>query len=939
MSRRWRLFLFSVVFIFLAIALFGRPLLHLLTQLWWFETVGFAPVFWTRAGWQVGLWCLAFILYFFGLGVNYRLAKSLTPMRDIPPPLGRRLSRTEYGLVQLAMAVWMGVVALVAATLSVQSWETILKALNATPFQQTDPIFGLDISFYVFLLPFYEGLVQWLAALLICSLLLVLLIYALEGDIDLKRSWDSMVSRPARFHISLLLAALAILLSIFFWLQRYDLLYSPEGVVFGAGFTDVNARLPLDTMASILTAVLSAILLVSLWQRSLLPPVGGVAVYLALLIVANFYPPLLQRFVVEPNELAREQPYVAHNIAFTQEAYGLAEVDSQAYPVETELTRAVIDRNQPTVGNIRLWDYRPLLSTYQQLQEIRLYYQFSDVDVDRYTLDGTYQQVMLAAREITTAKLAPKAQTWVNERLNYTHGFGLAMSPVTRVTPNGLPELIVKDIPPVVHPDLANGELDIDQPRIYYGEATNHYIFTGATSDEFDYPLGAETAKNRYDGLGGVPLSPWYRRLAYALDLSSWNTLISNALTADSRIHYHRNVRERVSQVAPFLFFDSDPYIVAIDGGLKWIVDAYTISNRYPYSEPLWRNEGSRTIDRAGGGTIDRMFRERGNYIRNSVKVVVDAYDGTMTFWAIDDDDPLLATYRKIFPTLFANGADVPDGLKAHFRYPVDLFKIQSQLYLSYHVSDPRVFYNGEDLWSFPKEVFQSREQLMQPYFVIMRLPEEESEEFVLIWPFTPRDKSNMVAWFAARSDGENYGKLLLYEFPRQELIFGPRQIEARIDQTPEISEQLTLWSQQGSRVIRGDLLVIPIERSLLYVEPVFLSAEEGALPELQRVIVAYGDRIVMAKRLPEALTTVFGPEIVPEEESVVVEGRPPLLDLQDVEGEVRQTIREALETYEQAIEAQREGDWASYGRMQEALGELLQQLDSAVGPTDQSSE
>ncbi|MEL7085342.1 MAG: UPF0182 family protein [Cyanobacteria bacterium J06597_1] len=927
MTKRWQLCLVVFVAVLVAISLFGRPLLHLLTELWWFDSVGYASVFWTRAGWQVGIWCLSFAAYFLGLSGNYWLARRWAKGHDIPRSLRRRLTQGEYQLFRISMGLAVAFAAFVAASLSVQSWEAILKALNASSFGLTDPLFGLDVGFYVFKLPLFEGGVQWLAGLFVCSLLLVLLVYVLEGDIDPQRSWATMVSRAAKVHISLLLAVLAILLSIYFWLQRYDLLYSSEGVVFGAGFTDVNARLPLDTAASVLTAVLSGTLVFSLWRRSLLLPAASIVIYSALLFLANFYPPILQRFVVEPNELAKETPYVAHNIVFTQDAYGLANVESRAYPVETGLTRQALDRNQPTVSNIRLWDYRPLLSTYRQLQEIRPYYYFNDVDVDRYTINDRYQQVMLAPREVNISKLPPQAQTWVNQRLNYTHGFGLVMSPVTRVASNGLPELIVKDIPPVI-----DGDIEIDQPRIYYGESTQNYVFTGATSDEFDFPQGSETAKNRYDGKGGVSLSPWYRRLGYALDLSSWNTFASNSLTSESRIHYHRQIQDRVRQVAPFLAFDSDPYIVAIDGGLKWIVDAYTISSSYPYSEPLWRSEGAQAI--ADNGTIERMFRDRINYIRNSVKVVVDAYDGTMTFWAIDNTDPLLATYRNIFPSLFADGGNVPDDLKAHFRYPIDLFKIQSQLYLRYHISNPTVFYNGEDLWSFPKEVFQSREQLMQPYYVIMSLPEEDSEEFVLIWPFTPLDKSNMVAWMAARSDGEQYGKLLLYEFPRQELIFGPRQIEARIDQTPEISEQLTLWSQQGSRVIRGDLLVIPIERSLLYVEPIFLSAEEGALPELQRVIVAYGDRIVMANRLPEALVAVFGPEVDEPEEIVVVEGEDgpsPFPDLEGLDDNVRQTIREALEEYEGAIEAQRSGDWANYGRRQEALGELLRQLDGAT--------
>ena len=920
MTRIWKIGAIAIAILLTFFLFAGRPLLHLLTELWWFEAVGFDEVFWTRISWQVGLWLLTLVAFLAILGGNVWLCRTFVGRHDIPQPLIRRLSRQEFFLYRLMLVVAIVAISLVAATLSVPAWETLLKALNATSFERADPLFGLDLSFYIFRLPLLEGVLQWLSGLMLCSLLLVVPIYILEGDIDPQRDWRAMVSRPAKFHISVLLVAIAIILSCNFWLQRFELLYSPEGVVFGAGYTDINARLPINSLASILTAMLAALLSVSLWMRRLTLPLGAILVYSLILVLANFYPPMMQRFLVEPNELAKERPYVAHNIELTRAAYGLAEVDRRDFPVETALDRDTLDRNEPTIANIRLWDYRPLLDTYRQLQEIRPYYRFLDVDVDRYTFGDRYQQVMLATREMDSSRLGANAQTWVNRHLNYTHGFGLVMSPVTEVTANGLPAPIVKDIPPI-----ASVPLDIDQPRVYYGEANLPYIFTGATADEFDYPLGEDNATNRYDGLGGVSLSPWYRRWTYALDLGSWNLFASNSLNAQSRIHYHRHIRDRLEQVAPFLRYDSDPYTVVSDGRLKWIVDAYTVSNRYPYSEPIANSANAGAIRQAGN--ISRLFRERTNYIRNSVKAVVDAYDGSLQFVVVDESDPLLSTYRTIFPTLFQSLDSVSEDLRSHFRYPQDLFKIQSQMYLSYHVSDPAVFYNGEDLWSFPKEVFRTGEQLLQPYYVIMRLPEEESEEFILIWPFTPLGKGNMVAWMAARSDGEFAGKLLLYEFPRQELIFGPRQIEARIDQTPEISEQLTLWGQQGSRVIRGDLLVIPVERSLLYVEPIFLSAEEQALPELQRVIVVYDDRIAMANRLPEALEQIFGSSTAATEEARGDRAITAAIDGQPLDASIREAILEALDIHQRALSAQQQLDWSEYGRQQERLGELLEQL------------
>ena len=624
---------------------------------------------------------------------------------------------------------------------------------------------------------------------------------------------------------------------------------------------------------------------------------------IALVLVNNLYPWFVQQFIVNPNELVKEKPYIEHNIKFTQAAYRLDDVERQNYAAKAQFPRQSLVKHQSTIDNVRLWDYRPLLSTYRQLQEIRLYYKFRDVDVDRYYLNGDYQQVMLSGRELAFDRVPQEAQTWVNQRLKYTHGYGVVMSPVNRSTVGGLPELYLKDIPPVSQVDL-----EVSQPAIYYGEETNNYIFTGTTTPEFDYPSGETNAFTNYDGQGGVPLSSIWRRLVYAYDLGSLKILISNYFTNQSRIHYYRQIQERVNHVAPFLSFDRDPYLAIINGRLQWIIDAYTTSDRYPYSQPL-----ARTKIISGGSRV--------NYIRNSVKVLLDAYDGTLKFFVVDEEDPILATYRQIFPSLFMSPEATPPEVKAHFRYPHDLFKLQAQMYLSYHMNDPEVFYNREDLWHFPRQIYEGDEVVMDPYYLIMKLPGEEKTGFMLILPFTPASKDNMIAWMAARSNGEDYGKLLLYSFPKQKLVYGPRQIEARIDQTPQISQQFTLWSQAGSKVIRGDLLVIPLEQSLLYVEPVYLRAEQGGLPELKRVIVAYDKTVVMEKSLEKSLAAIFG-ERQEVEQEVEQEVTSPITDQNLL------LVKSALATYQKAQEALRKGNWSEYGRYQQELGQILQQLN-----------
>lgn len=915
-------FLLAAVALLVLLTLSGG-IIHLFTESWWFEAIGYDAVFWIRLRWQVLVWGLTLIGYSTFLYANYRLALWLT--RESP---WRSLER--YNLANLADSlprysaiVFIVLVSFSAAMAGADTWDALLKFFNLTTFDRTDPLFQKDISFYIFRLPIYEGLQSASVQLLFSTLALVAGIYLLKGEIRPERGWRYFLTGSIKSHLCILLAGLAIAISAGFFLGRYDLLFSPDGVVFGAGYTDVHARLHAYWTMMFITLAVATLFILSLWRSGFVWPTVGIFIYIiVLVVVGGFYPWFQQRFLVEPNELTRERPYIEHSIAFTNEAYDLDQVQVEPFPAEEALTRQVLSDNASTVDNIRLWDYRPLLSTYRQIQEIRLYYRFQDVDVDRYVLDNDYRQVMLSARELDYAEAPSQAQTWVNQRLKFTHGYGVVMSPVNRVTPDGLPELIVQNVPPVSTVDL-----EIEQPRIYYGEATDSYIFTGTTTDEFDYPEGDANATYRYDGTGGVPLSSFLRRLVYTYDKSSLKFLTSNYITNESRIHYHRTVLERARQIAPFLTYDNDPYITVIDGRLKWIIDAYTASDRYPYSEPLNRSNNIEALE--GNSTIANLVRGGNNYVRDAVKVVIDAYDGTLNYYIVDETDPILATYRKIFPDLFQSSEEIPATVQQHFRYPQDLFTLQAHMYRTYHMSNPEVFYNREDVWQFPTQVYEENEIRMEPYYLIMSLPDSQQEEFMLILPFTPTNKDNMVSWMAGRSDSEDYGRLLLYDFPKQQLIYGPSQIEARINQDPDISPQFTLWSQQGSRVIRGDLLVIPIGQSLLYVEPIYLRAEQGELPELRRVIVAYGDDLVMEDTLEEALTALFG-DLAPVAEATDTQVESPSSSeaAPTISSDQATRIQRALDAYEAGREALKQGDWEAYGKAQQELEILLKQLN-----------
>jgi uncharacterized membrane protein (UPF0182 family) len=628
------------------------------------------------------------------------------------------------------------------------------------------------------------------------------------------------------------------------------------------------------------------------------------------------YPSFLQRFRVVPNEIDAERPFITRSIEFTRRAYGLDKVESKDFPAEEQLTAADLKRNDATIKNIRLWEHRPLLATYAQLQEIRTYYKFVDVDNDRYLMDGTYRQVMLSAREISHQHLP--SRIWINEHLTYTHGYGVVFGPVNQVTPEGLPEFFIKDIPPV-----SVGPLKITRPEIYYGELANDYVFVKTKAQELDYPAGDQNIYTAYTGKGGVPVSSLWRKLLFSARYATLRIALSNDITRESRILYHRQIQERVKKIAPFITFDRDAYLVIAEGGrLFWIIDGYTTSNRYPYSEPTGR---------------------LGNYIRNSVKAVVDAYDGTVSFYLSNPEDPIILAYAKIFPGLLKLLDAMPESLRAHIRYPQDLFAVQARIYATYHMQDPQVFYNKEDLLSIPSQTgeqqdpdigrmmgrvaVQGTEREIDPYYTIMRLPDEKKEEFVLLLPFTPNKKDNMRAWLAARSDPPNYGKLIALDFPKAKLVYGPKQIHARIDQDASISQQLSLWNQRGSQVIRGSMLAIPIEKSLLYVQPLYLAAEKGSLPELKRVIVAFGNQIAMEENLELALQRIFSGRATPVTAAQAGQVAPS----PGVAGAEKSLASRAVEHFNRSQEFLRQRNWTGYGEEQKRLEAVLNEMQKAA--------
>lgn len=893
----------------------------------WLRELGYSSVFRVLKGTQALLFTGAFVVaalylllnfrYLSGILRNSRLISIITGRLNIAIPSDR-----QHKWMRNAFSILGLFIALVFALAIMFRWDDALRFFFVQPFGATDPIFDREISFYMFQLPLLNLIQGSLTALFFFVTFLLAIIYFVTDMISARPGQGLKAHPSALYHLKLNAALWLLMLAAGFYLSRYELLFREDGVVFGAGYTHIHIELPALWAASILTALLAVMVFLSRWIRLGKIMIGAAGLTVLVLIVGRgLLPSAVQQLRVNPNELEVERPFIENNIAMTRMAFGLDRIREIDYSAEDTLRVDDIRNNQQVIENIRLWDHRLLIQTYRQLQEIRPYYQFNTIGIDRYTIDGEKQQVMLAGRELSP-RLPEGSRSWVNRHLQYTHGFGIAMSPVNAANRQGEPLMMARDLPPVAHPDIP-----IDNAAIYYGKISPGYFIVNTTTEELHYPSGDGNVYHHYSGRGGIAISSFLRKLLFAWELGDINILLSDYITPESRLQVWRGVQDRISRISPFLQLDEDPYLVVHDGRLIWIQDAYTTSNKFPYSEP---NRGI-------------------NYMRNPVKATVDAYDGTVTFYVVDETDPVIGVYQQLFPDMFVPVDQAPYGLQEHFRYPVNLFEVQMEQFSRYHMTNPRVFYNDEDRWRRPFEVYGGRRLLMEPYYVLGHLPDSpvteisddnKELEFMLISPFTPEGRNNMIAWMAARSDPEHYGELVTYRLPKDRLIFGPAQIESRIDQDPEISRQLALWDQRGSRVIRGNLLVVPIENSFMYVEPVFLLADRDDIPQLQRVIVAVGDDISMQPTIQAAMIDLFGeeaafldpdyvPVYVPDEEALIaqMEQPRPVRD-QPVRGMnvlTEQQLQEVRLLWRDLRQAMDDGNWARYGEILEELDNKLQ--------------
>ena len=895
---------------------FFNGLIILITDLWWFAETGFTDVFLKSLGSKIIVFVAAFLFSTGFLLVNFLIATSskIPWLAALPEALfGQPVTLNNRFTKRIAIFVSIGIGLFVGLIASLQ-WLNILQALTAVPFIDKDPIFAKNIAFYIFHLPVLQTAAALIRLLLITTLIGCGLVYILRGSLNLTgifRHFNTAAfglpklnppkqkgsGHSARLHLGILLSFFFASLAFGVYLSLFQLLSAKTVLLTGASYTDMTVMIPLLRLSLIALALVAITSFFWGIAGATKPLIISVGFYVLVGVVTLILPFIVQKLIVAPNELVKETPFIRHNIAATRKAFGLDMVEEREISAERELTAQDVAKNPLTVKNVRLWDRAPLLSTFSQIQEIRTYYEFTSVDNDRYIIDRELRQIMLSPRELASDTLP--SRTWINERLTFTHGYGVTAGPVNQVTHEGLPVLFVKDLPPKT--DVP--ELSITRPEIYYGELANDYVIVKTRAREFDYPKGEENVYITYEGKGGVQISSPIRRLLFALRFGSLKLLLSNDITSESRIMYYRNVKERVAKIAPFLDFDRDPYMAIAEGKLYWIIDAYTTSSRYPYSQILPYNAS------------------QVNYIRNSVKVVIDTYNGTITFYTADENDPIVTTFSKIFPTLFHSLSQMPQDLQAHLRYPEDIFTLQTNIYTIYHMDDPQIFYNKEDQWEIPAVASENDKgssgtvSSMSPRHMIMKLPNEPKEEYILMLPFTPKAKDNLAAWMVARNDGEQYGKLLVYRFPKQKLVFGPKQIIGRINQDAEISQQISLWDQRGSQVIQGPLLVIPIEESLIYVRPLYLKAEVGKIPELKRVIVAYENRIAMEETLEAGLGKIFGSRIETDKK------------LPDVTTRGEQLIREASQAYEAALQAQREGNWSRYGEEIRRVGEILRKL------------
>ena len=903
MTGRLRPLLFAALF---AVVFLLPGAVSFYTDWLWFGETGYQAVYGKTLTTQSLLLCgtalAAMTLFVATLRVALgNLAPRELVMMSPEGPVSFSLNRRRLQGPATALSA---VVALLFGIRAASDWELWLMAWNAQPFGATDPILGRDVGFYVFQLPLLEAVQSTLLGLVAVALVATVAVYGVAGTVSLDVVRGLRVGPAARRHVSILVAALFLVFAFGAWLDVPRLLVTSSGLLHGATNADVAVMIPALRVLLVAAVIGAGLALAQTRTESWWPLLAAAALYGGVNVAGTGAAAVMQRFVIAPNEQVRELPYIEHNIAATRVAFGLNTVEERELSGDALLTRADIDANAATLGNVRLWDHQPLLQTFAQIQEIRTYYDFVSVHNDRYKINGEYRQIMLSARELNSESLPNR--NWINERLTFTHGYGVTLGPVNQVTPEGLPVLFIKDLPPQSSVDLT-----VTEPSIYFGQQSNDHVFVKTKAREFHYPKGEDNVYSTYEGRGGVPISNFLRRVLFSIRFRSFKVLLSDDITNESRVMFHRRLNERVSRVAPFLELDGDPYLVISQGRLFWMQDAYTVSRHYPYSTP------------AVAGV---------NYIRNSVKITVDAFHGTIAFYLIDESDPVARTLRQAFPTLFRPLTEMPEDMRTRMRYPEGIFAIQAAMYATYHMTNPAVFYNKEDLWEVPTIDEPPQPRVMQPYYTMMRLPGEQAPEFIQMLPFTPARKDNLASWMVARSDGANYGHLRVFQFPKQKVVFGPRQIVARINQDQAIAPQITLWNQQGSEVLQGTLLVIPIEESLVYVRPLYLRSAGGRIPELKRVIVAHHNQIVMEDSLDKALERLF-PRGAAAAASTPVQTQPPSgpgsAPPAQAPGTGTDTLSaQALDHYRRALKAQRDGNWALYGEELEKLGRILEQLE-----------
>ncbi len=867
----------------------------------WFQELGYPVLFSKSLVTEILLTGISGFLFFVFVYSNSQLARRLARKQaHVYHESVVEFPQLE-GLKRFIRWILLGVSLLLAylvASWAGENWLEYLRFTHALPFLQEDPLFHRNIAFYMFRLPFYWFVVQYGFVSLLLAFLVSLLVYFLEGGVWLTRSGIRLAG-SAKIHLSTIAAGFFVLYSCKYRLDIFDLLFSRRGIVYGASYADIKAELPALWMLVAASLVAAGLIFLSAFRRSYRLAVGAIAGLIVLNVVGTgVYPEIVQRFHVAPTEISMEKPYIQLGIQYTRMAYGINEVQEREFPALESLTSEALKRNELTLQNIRLWDHRPLLVTYEQLQVIRPYYDFVDVDNDRYLIDGQYRQVSLSPREIASQKLP--SRIWINEHLTYTHGYGLCLGPVNQISREGLPQLLIKDIPPV-----STTNIKVTRPQIYFGEISDSYCFVNTRAKEFDYPSGEDNVYTEYKGSGGISVENLFRKLLFSFRFKELKIILSGDIHGGSRLLFDRSIVRRASKLFPFLRFDHDPYMVINDEGhLYWMMDAYTTGENYPYSNPT---------------------PELGNYIRNSVKVTIDAFNGTVRAYISDPQDPIIQVYASMFPGVFLPLDSMPKDLRRHLRYPEDLFSLQASIYATYHMTDAQVFYNKEDLWRVPALSKSDGENIVEPYYTIMKLDLKDSrEEFILMTPFTPATRDNMIAWMAARCDAPDYGKLFVYNFPKQRLVYGPSQIVSRFNQDTQIAQQLTLWNQKGSRVINGSLLVIPVENSILYIQPLFLAAEQsGSIPELKRIIVAYGNTIAMEESLELSLQQIFGGKGLTRREP----GEEAAVKSTEASVSFNSLVEQAGGHYRRAEQKLREGDWAGYGEEIRKLGEVLKTL------------